>query len=139
VTSCNHTGIALKALIMFSAPRKILFAFMFLTWFLSAWLQNTAVAALMVPMLTSVLTRLQSDTRGMANSQNQNQSRNVTTSVELEDNDVDEEKTITVEKDDVKNSVDNGDEQLSLVDKYSTACLIGVAYSASLGGISTPG
>ncbi len=85
-----HKRIALKILLIIGGgPARILFGFMFATAFLSMWISNTATAMMMVPIVLSVLLKL-------------------------------EEKL---------NKHDAGN--------YSLALLLGVAYSASIGGIAT--
>ncbi len=85
-----HKRIALKIL-MFTgtSPARILLGFMLATAFLSMWISNTATAMMMVPILLSIVAKLEE----------------------------------FVEK-----------KELS---KYSVGLLLGVAYSASIGGIAT--
>ncbi len=55
-----HKRIALKILnTIGSSPGRILLGFMFATAFLSMWISNTATAMLMVPILLSIITKLQ--------------------------------------------------------------------------------
>ncbi len=55
-----HKRIALKILsITGSSPAKILFGFMFASAFLSMWISNTATAMMMVPILLSIITKLE--------------------------------------------------------------------------------
>lgn len=55
-----HKRIALKILrIIGSSPGRILLGFMFATAFLSMWISNTATAMLMVPILISIITKLE--------------------------------------------------------------------------------
>lgn len=85
-----HKRIALKILMITgSSPGRILFGFMFATAFLSMWISNTATAMMMVPILLSIIGKLE-------------------------------------------DHIDK--KELS---KYSVGLLLGVAYSASLGGIAT--
>lgn len=85
-----HKRIALKILLLIGGgPARILFGFMLATAFLSMWISNTATAMMMVPIVLSVLLKL-------------------------------EEKL---------NKRDAGN--------YSLALLLGIAYSASIGGTAT--
>jgi sodium-dependent dicarboxylate transporter 2/3/5 len=85
-----HKRIALKILILIGGgPARVLFGFMLATAFLSMWISNTATAMMMVPIVLSVL-------------------------LKLEEN---------LNEQDIKN--------------YSVALLLGVAYSASIGGMAT--
>jgi sodium-dependent dicarboxylate transporter 2/3/5 len=55
-----HKRIALRILrIIGSSPGRILLGFMFATAFLSMWISNTATAMLMVPILLSIITKLE--------------------------------------------------------------------------------
>jgi len=85
-----HKRIALKIL-MFTgvSPARILLGFMFATAFLSMWISNTATAMMMIPIVISVIDKLE-ESIGKAE-----------------------------------------------VGKYATGLLLGIAYSASIGGIAT--
>lgn len=85
-----HKRIALKIL-MFTgtSPARILLGFMFATAFLSMWISNTATAMMMVPILLSIIQKLEEH----------------------------------INKKELQ--------------KYSIGLLLGVAYSASIGGIAT--
>jgi len=55
-----HKRIALKILSFTgSSPAKILFGFMFASAFLSMWISNTATAMMMVPILLSIIAKLE--------------------------------------------------------------------------------
>jgi len=85
-----HKRIALKILMLTgSSPARILLGFMTATAFLSMWISNTATAMMMVPILLSIIAKLEE----------------------------------FVEKKDLN--------------RYTTGVLLGVAYSASIGGIAT--
>ena len=85
-----HKRIALKILMLTgTSPARILLGFMLATAFLSMWISNTATAMMMVPILLSIVEKLEEH----------------------------------IEK-----------KELS---KYSVGLLLGVAYSASIGGIAT--
>jgi sodium-dependent dicarboxylate transporter 2/3/5 len=85
-----HKRIALRILTLTgSRPGSILLGFMLATAFLSMWISNTATAMLMIPILLSVMQKLEE----------------------------------TTEK--------------SVMSKYAIGLLLGVAYSASIGGIAT--
>ena len=85
-----HRRIALKILIFAGAsPGRILLGFMLATAFLSMWISNTATAMMMIPILVSVIGKLEE-------------------------------------------SLDK-----KSVSRYSIGLLLGVAYSASVGGIAT--
>ncbi|MBE9481019.1 MAG: anion permease, partial [Bacteroidetes bacterium] len=85
-----HKRIALKILIFTGiSPGRILLGFMLATAFLSMWISNTATTMMMIPILISIINKL--------------------------------EEII-------------GKKQIS---KYSIGLLLGVAYSASIGGIAT--
>lgn len=85
-----HKRIALKILMLTgSSPARILLGFMIATAFLSMWISNTATAMMMVPILLSILVKLEE-------------------------------------------FVDRKD-----LNRYSVGLLLGVAYSASIGGIAT--
>jgi sodium-dependent dicarboxylate transporter 2/3/5 len=85
-----HKRIALKILMITgTSPARILLGFMFATAFLSMWISNTATAMMMVPILLSIIQKLEE----------------------------------FVPKKELK--------------KYSVGLLLGIAYSASIGGIAT--
>lgn len=85
-----HKRIALKLLLVIgNSPAKIMLGFMISTAFLSMWISNTATTMLMVPILISIILKLE-------------------------------------ENNNVKS-----------VQHFSTGLLLAVAYSASIGGIST--
>ncbi len=64
-----HKRIALRILkIVGSSPARILLGFMFATAFLSMWISNTATAMLMVPILLSIITKLEEiNTKALVN------------------------------------------------------------------------
>lgn len=85
-----HKRIALKILMYTGvSPARILLGFMLATAFLSMWISNTATCMMMVPILLSIIQKLEDSI---------------------------------------------GEKALG---KYSTGLLLGVAYSASIGGIAT--
>ncbi len=85
-----HRRIALKLLLLIgNSPARILLGFMIATSFLSMWISNTATTMLMVPILLSILMKLE---------------------------EINDRKSISL---------------------FSTGLLLAVAYSASIGGIST--
>ncbi|HPE33532.1 MAG TPA: SLC13 family permease [Bacteroidales bacterium] len=85
-----HRRIALSILVMIgTSPGRILLGFMSATAFLSMWISNTATAMMMIPILLSVINKL--------------------------DETVDE----------------------NVINRYSIGLLLGVAYSASIGGMAT--
>ncbi|PLX01981.1 MAG: sodium:dicarboxylate symporter [Marinilabiliales bacterium] len=85
-----HKRIALKILLLTgTSPARILLGFMTATAFLSMWISNTATAMMMVPILLSIIQKLEE----------------------------------FVPKKELK--------------KYSVGLLLGIAYSASIGGIAT--
>ncbi len=85
-----HKRIALKILMAIgTGPGRILLGFMVATAFLSMWISNTATTMMMVPILISIISKLEE-------------------------------------------SIGNKE-----VSKYSIGLLLGVAYSASIGGIAT--
>ncbi len=85
-----HKRIALKILMYTGvSPARILLGFMFATAFLSMWISNTATTMMMVPILISIIQKLEESIGEKA------------------------------------------------IGKYGTGLLLGVAYSASIGGIAT--
>ncbi len=85
-----HRRIALKILLTIgTGPGRILMGFMVATAFLSMWISNTATTMMMVPILMSIISKLEESV---------------------------------------------GEKNVS---KYSIGLLLGVAYSASIGGIAT--
>ncbi len=85
-----HKRIALRILnVVGSSPAKIMLGFMLATAFLSMWISNTATTMMMVPILISIIVKLEEV---------------------------------------------NGREKIS---RYAVGMLIAVAYSSSIGGIST--
>ncbi|PLW94376.1 MAG: sodium:dicarboxylate symporter [Marinilabiliales bacterium] len=85
-----HKRIALRILMITgTSPARILLGFMFATAFLSMWISNTATAMMMVPILLSIISKLE-------------------------------------------DFMDKKD-----LSRYSIGLLLGIAYSASVGGIAT--
>jgi sodium-dependent dicarboxylate transporter 2/3/5 len=85
-----HRRIALKLLLLVgNSPAKIMLGFMLATSFLSMWISNTATTMLMIPILMSIIVKLE---------------------------EVNKNKSIHL---------------------FSTGLLLAVAYSASIGGVST--
>ncbi|NCC73478.1 MAG: SLC13/DASS family transporter [Sphingobacteriia bacterium] len=85
-----HRRIALSILVMIgTSPGRILLGFMSATAFLSMWISNTATAMMMIPILLSVINKLEE----------------------------------TVDE--------------NVINRYSIGLLLGVAYSASIGGMAT--
>ena len=85
-----HKRIALKILMITgSSPARILLGFMLSTAFLSMWISNTATAMMMVPILLSIIKKLEE----------------------------------YISKEDIS--------------RYTVGLLLGVAYSASIGGVAT--
>lgn len=85
-----HRRIALKILMFVGvSPGKILLGFMFATAFLSMWISNTATAMMMIPIVLSVISKLEESA---------------------------------------------GEKQFS---RYYLGLLLGIAYSASIGGLTT--
>jgi anion transporter len=166
-----HERVALKTLLLCRSPRRTLAAFCGISFLTSMWMQNTAVASLMIPLLMTMLNRLESSSTTTASSsmstlstsiQDQTQTHAVVDSstgdvelepidesadIQLEDNDNDNDND---DNDNVENrlitNVDSGtastDSTVSpdpvLLSRFAEACLLGVAYSCSLGGTTTP-
>ncbi|MEJ2594848.1 MAG: SLC13 family permease [bacterium] len=85
-----HKRIALAILVVTgSSPARILLGFMLATAFLSMWISNTATAMMMVPILLSIIKKLEDHLSKKS------------------------------------------------IGKYTTGLLLGVAYSASIGGVAT--
>ncbi|KAK7482265.1 hypothetical protein BaRGS_00026508 [Batillaria attramentaria] len=58
-TSNLHRRVALRTLmLMGSNPRLLLLGFMLPTWFISMWISNTSAAAMMIPIVTAVLSEI---------------------------------------------------------------------------------
>ena len=61
-TSNLHRRIALGTLkLIGGSPRRLMAGFMFLSWFMSMWISNTATTAMMIPIVLAVLKELKSD------------------------------------------------------------------------------
>lgn len=121
--------------------------FMAITAFLSMWISNTATTSMMTPLVLAVLGQLSSEKkRAGSSAQLLSPSSNTDEPVAL-DNDPNELESITT------NSGDDNAVELDLVShpassatvtsheddhkRFSKACLLGIAYSASLGGTAT--
>jgi anion transporter len=147
-----HERVALKTLLLCRSPRRTLAAFCGISFLTSMWMQNTAVASLMIPLLMTMLNRL--DSTRVADEQ----LAAATGDVELEpvDRIVDESVDIQLEENDTADTVENrlistadstSTDDSGVVDsppdpvllsRFAEACLLGVAYSCSLGGTTTP-
>lgn len=123
-----HKRIAIKTLLTCRTPRRTLAACCVLSFFASMWMQNTAVASLMVPLMCSMLDQLDhapavSDVVAVPDEPPQ---------VELEEiNDDDAERTAPPIA-----PPDEPDAAMRV--RYSEACMLAVAYSCSIGGTTTP-
>lgn len=149
-----HERVALKTLLLCRSPRRTLAAFCAISFLTSMWMQNTAVASLMIPLLMTMLNRLDAshaadgdvelaDRRGDAPS-------DATESVDIQLNDNDGDVALDDDVDDVagenrliatsSQQADNSNNTADpeLLSRFAEACLLGVAYSCSLGGTTTP-
>lgn len=133
-----HSRVALRTLLFFKTPRKILGSVMLLTWLLSAWMQNTAVASLMTPLLMSILNPLKQHAIDSKSQQNELQNRQLHNNTDNDNDNNNDENADDNDDNDQENLEKDFQDSLQLHERFATACLLGVAYCASLGGATTP-
>jgi sodium-dependent dicarboxylate transporter 2/3/5 len=126
-----HTRVAIRTLLMCRTPRRVLGAICGISFVTSMWMQNTAVAALMVPLLCSMLNQLEGAPAPAAAAA----ADEPADAVELEPVGVPLEES---ESPATAAVPDEGGVSADMRVRYAEACLLGVAYSCSIGGTTTP-
>lgn len=151
-----HRKLALKFLLLIGErPRMMMAGFMAITAFLSMWISNTATTSMMTPLVLAVLGQISADKKTKSPEADSNgDSNNIDSPISLDgdnehhlDEDHHELETITgnsgddnaVELELVSSSTDQAEAIAHDEDhkRFSKACLLGIAYSASLGGTAT--
>jgi sodium-dependent dicarboxylate transporter 2/3/5 len=152
-----HERVALKTLLLCRSPRRTLAAFCGISFLTSMWMQNTAVASLMIPLLMTMLNRLDAsradrDVELVERRDEVDDSANATTTTTTNDVqlELESESNVDIQLNDNDDVVDDeGENRListnqaetadpELLSRFAEACLLGVAYSCSLGGTTTP-
>ena len=109
-----HRRIALKVLIICGArPRLLLLGFLLISGLLSMWMSNTGVAALLLPLVMPVIQSIERN-RGGDEESSAGEDVDLTTDLEIR-------KVLTADN----------------CSNYSKSLLIGIGFSANLGGIGT--
>lgn len=104
-----HRRFALNILNIFGTnPKHIVAAFMIVTGFLSGWISNTATTMLIVPIAAAVISQTQSNVNSYGNNNNN-----------------------------LKIGRNNSNQYHESKNNFSVCLLLSVAYSASIGGMST--
>jgi sodium-dependent dicarboxylate transporter 2/3/5 len=144
-----HRKLALKFLLLIGDnPRMMMAGFMCITAFLSMWISNTATTSMMTPLVLAVLGQLSrkpssadvevgSTSNGTVSSNPEEGPVNEMDNVDLEQ--IPNDDSATVELDLMPISISEAEADAHEEDhkRFSKASLLGIAYSASIGGTAT--
>ena len=115
-----HRRLALKIVAAVGTePRRLVLGVMLATALLSMWIPNTAVAVMMLPIGMALIGEFRQQTNNKVNHVNAEIDHDVTTTAR------------TGDSTGLPGSSDHG------VDELSIALMLGIAYSASIGGVAT--
>ncbi|XP_041349639.1 solute carrier family 13 member 5-like [Gigantopelta aegis] len=161
-----HKRIALRVLMLVGAePRWLMAGLMFVTWFLSMWISNTATTAMMIPIVQAILQQLKDsgnltglDGKNIGRKGTQQNFDNRAYEVEMEDIPLDEKAAAAAATNAGGDAAVDDTKQVDVTHKHSTdndlteeeqaqedadhlrmckALSLAVAYAANTGGIAS--
>ncbi|XP_076435049.1 Na(+)/citrate cotransporter-like isoform X2 [Babylonia areolata] len=127
-----HKRLALRTLTLVGTqPRWLMLGIMLPCWFLSMWMSNTATCAMMMPIVTAILTQIRNTRRA------QRRAARATSSLMKHGDSGRQEENGDIELEATRRAEDDEAAEDKEFDSLAKVFILCTAYSANIGGIAT--